>query len=161
MCGGDSPAHFDWEDIHLDAYDEKYKRVVGTNQRVAFDSVSFNFNIEQILLANLFSTGSSLQACDPAPRMSIRLIDEIQIISSNDFITGSKTYAANSDITELFFTSDFSPVSVLISNPSLYGYFTFKLNTRPKGEQQHELKFIFKLDDGRVFEESTNLIRIY
>ena len=93
---------------------------------------------------------------DEAVRLLRQLAEE-----SGDFITESKTYTAHSDITELFFTSDFSSISVFVSNPSLYSNFTFMLRTRPKGEQQHELKFIFKLDDGRVFEVSTNSILIH
>lgn len=159
--GENWPEHFDWEDIHLNTSDKKHNRVVSLNQKIAFDSVSFNFSIDQILLASRPSASSSLLACEPPLPMSIRSIDEIQIMSSNDFITASKTYTANSDLTELFFVYDFSPVSVLISNSNFSNYFAFRLNIRPKGEQQHEFKFSFKLDDGRVFEESTNLLLIH
>jgi len=157
MCGGDSPSHFDWEDISLTTVDRDFKTVM-PNQKIQFQAVSFRFYIEGIFLANRFSVSSALLACDPDPAISIRLIQEIQIISSNDFITESKTYAAHSDIAELFGTYEFSTLPEFISNAKLYNNFTFILNAQPQGEQQHELKFVFKLDDGRVFETMASLI---
>ena len=161
-CGGGQSESFNWKDLSLVVKKKNLNSQLLDGQKIRFDSVEFFFKIDKEYISfiptQLFSSSSSLYACDPAPPMSNQRVSEVLISSNNTYITNSKNFNSSTNLAEIFTGSYNSTIEQFVSNQPLYDDFYFTIAHPPIGNQQHEFTFSIKLDDGRVFDKKVTLV---
>lgn len=101
-----------------------------------------------------FTGGSRAYACDPPLPVGRQKIKSLNVTSNADFTTADKTFAAGTDLTELFLVDlmEVTKLKDVVDLTLTRDFIPARLSVNVDVEQRHNFKFVFALDNGQTYE---------
>lgn len=172
-CGNDGPSHFRINEIEAEfgTFNSKtgsyrFEKTEGDtldflNAFIQITPVDFEYVLKEV---RNYSFGSAVFACSPSDPSHAQKIVRISITSPETLYLKERIVPANELLSKYFRINRTYSINNFIANRP---YFTspgerldFKLNTPPARMINQPFRFVIEMDDGKVFDLTTDNIKI-
>lgn len=170
-CGDDGPSYFKINDVDL-----QFGRYVSTSgsrrfeisdeeDTLKYDNAYFLItptDTEYVLNKNNdYFIGNALYACSPVGPKPAQKIVRISITSPEILYLKEKVVPPNELLSRYFYMDNLtSIVNFIASTPYIGKHLRFRLNTPPARMINQPFRFVIEMDDGKVFDLTTDNIKI-